>query len=155
MAASSWCLSTSGAYAKINHFLTLITFYPFEILWWVVLNPASTTTDGSSLMHGPSMAFSWAGRTLTWLLQERRAPERLSTCDTLWTVSLMFVLATSAFQTSRVLVLYCWKCSGHLAFLLTSMQNWPFKQVKDYINIYILFQLYSCIISRRVWIILT
>lgn len=49
MAASSWCLSTSGAYAKINHFLTLITFYPCKILencaescfhnnWWKLFN---------------------------------------------------------------------------------------------------------------------
>lgn len=48
MAASSWCLNTSGAYAKINHFLTLITFYPSKILWRIVLNPASTTSAGAA-----------------------------------------------------------------------------------------------------------
>lgn len=68
---------------------------------------------------------------------------------------LRLVLATSAFQTAWVPVLYCWRCSWHLPFLLTSMQNWPFMQVKGCVKIYFLFWLYSYIISRRVWIILT
>lgn len=88
-------------------------------------------------------------------LGQEEPPEHLSSWGTLWTVSLRLVLATSAFQTDQVLVLCCWKCPWHLAFLLTSMQNWAFMQVKGFVNIYILFQLYSCIISRRVWIILT
>lgn len=52
------------AYAKINYFLKLIDFYPFKATWWIAVNTASSTTDESFFMHGPSVAFRWAGRTL-------------------------------------------------------------------------------------------